>query len=200
MEQNWTITSTVVADWVEVVVENVDGREKGMLASRRAGELARANGWTMVQKSLQWIGQNRNFDTYEGSPTGLVMTIIRRDGEPPAMEGVDSPYMAYGKRVSRKMRVFLLVRDGSHNFYLDKEGFKVSLRISEHGPYAPPQWTPYKGSTYARTAKTGGTRGADRTGGYQHATSARVCIWIENAHGGWRAGRIWRKERRKLRG
>jgi len=144
-EQNWTITAAVIADWVEVVVENVDGREKGRLASERAKEIARANGWKLAQRSPQWIGQNRNFDTYEGSPTGLVMTIIRRNGEPPATDCEDSPYMVFGKKTARKLKVFPLVRDGPHNFYVNEEGFKVSSRTSEHGPYAPPQWSPYKG-------------------------------------------------------
>ena len=138
MEQNWTIKSAIIADWVEVVIEQVDGREKGTMASRRAEEIARANGWTLAQRAPQWIGQNRNFDTCKGLPTGLVMTIIRRNREPPAMECVDSPYMVYGKRVNRKMKVFPLVRDGSHNFYINEEGSKVSSKASEHGPYAPP--------------------------------------------------------------
>ena len=150
MEQNWTIKCAIIADWVEVVVEEVDGREKGSLASKRAEEIARANGWTLAQRAPQWIGQNRNFDTYEGSPTGLAMTIIRRNGEPPAMECVDSPYLVYGKQVNRKMKIFPLVRDGPHNFYINEEGSKVSSRASEHGPYAPPQWSPYKGRNACR--------------------------------------------------
>jgi len=138
MEQNWSIKAAVIADWVEVVVEDVDGREKGMLASKRAEEIARSNGWKLAQRSPQWIGQNRNFDTYEGSPTGLTMTLIRRNGEPPAVECVDSPYIVYGKKVIKKLKVFQLVRDGTHNFYVNEEGYKVSSRASEHGRYAPP--------------------------------------------------------------
>jgi len=123
----------------------VDGREKGRLASGRAEEIARSNGWTLAQRSPQWIGQRRNFDTYEGSPTGLAMTLIRRNGEPPAVDCEDSPYMVYGKKVTKKMKVFQLVRDGPHNFYVNEEGYKVASRTSEHGPYVPPQWSPYKG-------------------------------------------------------
>jgi len=144
-EQNWTMTAAVIADWVEVVVEKVDGREKGWRASERVEEIARANGWTLAQKSPQCIGQRRNFDMYEGSPTGLAMTLIRRNGEPPAVDCEDSPYMVYGKKVVRKMKAFQLVRDGPHSFYMNEEGYKVSSRTSEHGPYNPPQWSPYKG-------------------------------------------------------
>jgi len=150
MEQNWTIKCAIIADWVEVVVEEVDGREKGTLASKRAEQIACANGWTLAQRAPQWIGQNRNFDTYGETPTGLVMTIIRRDGEPPAMECVDSPYLVYGKQVNRKMKVFPLIRDGPHNFYINEEGYKVSSRASEDGPYAPLQWSPYKGRNACR--------------------------------------------------
>jgi len=73
------------------------------------------------------------------------MTIIRRNGEPPATDCEDSPYMVFGKKTARKLKVFPLVRDGPHNFYVNEEGSKVSSRTSEHGPYAPPQWSPYKG-------------------------------------------------------
>ena len=150
MEQNWSIQCAIIADWVKVVIEEVDGREEGALALKRVEEIARANGWTLSQRAPQWIGLNLNFDTYEGSPTGLVITIIRRNEEPPAMDCVDSPYTVYGKRVNKKMKVFPLVRDGSHNFYTNEEGSKVSSRASEHGPYAPPQWSPYKGRNACR--------------------------------------------------
>jgi len=53
MEQNWTIKSAIIADWVEVVVEEVDGKEKGTMVSRRAEEIARANGWTLTQRAPQ---------------------------------------------------------------------------------------------------------------------------------------------------
>jgi len=146
MEQNWTISVAVIADWVEVVVENVDGRERGRLALERAKEITWSNGWKLVeQRALQWIGQNRNLDTYEGSPTGLVMTLVRRNGEPPAVECEDSPYMVYGKKIVKKLKVFKLVREGPHNFYINEEGYRVSSRGSEHGLFAPPQWSPYKG-------------------------------------------------------
>jgi len=70
------------------------------------------------------------------------MTLIRRGGQPPAEDGADSTYMVYGKKVVRKMKVFQMHRDGVHNYYINKEGYKVSSRTLEHGPYVPPQWTP----------------------------------------------------------
>jgi len=73
------------------------------------------------------------------------MTLIRRNGKPPAVECEDSPYMLYGKKVVKKLKVFKLVREGPHNFYINEEGYKVSSRASEHGPFAPQQWSPHKG-------------------------------------------------------
>lgn len=128
VEQNWAITATVVADWVEVIMEEVDGRERGMWAQRRAEEIAKANGWKLAPRAPQWVGQKRNFDTYAGTPTGLVMTIVRKDEEPPAEDCVDSPYIVYGKKVVRKLKVYMLHRNGAHNFYLNNEGYKVSSR------------------------------------------------------------------------
>ena len=128
-----------------MIVEDVDGREKGALAKKRAEEIAPANGWKLAPRAPQWAGQGRNFDTFEGAPTGLIMTIIRREGHPPARDCVDSTFMSFGKRVVRKLKVFPLTRDGIHNFYVNEEGYKVSSRTSEHGPYVPPQWSPYKG-------------------------------------------------------
>jgi len=145
LEQKWSIKATVIADWVEVVLDEVDGREKGMLAQKRAEEVARANGWKLASGAPQWVGQRWNFNTYEGSPTGLVMTLVRRDGESLARNCVDSLYMIYGKRVVGKLKVFQLHRDGAYNYYVNEKVYKVSWRASEHGPYAPPQWSPYRG-------------------------------------------------------
>jgi len=136
-EQNWSIKAMVIADWVEVIVEKVDRREKGKAGQKRPEEIARANGWELAPRALQWVGQRKNFDAYEGIETGLMMTLVRREGEPPAKDCEDSPYMVYGKRVSRKLKVFQLQREGTQNFYLDEQEYKVSSRASEHGPYVP---------------------------------------------------------------
>jgi len=142
-EQCWTITGTEVADWLEVIIARVDRREKGMRADSRAKEIAAANGWKLALRAPQWAGQRRNLDTYEGKETGLVMTIITRGEEIPARQCVDSPYMVNEKRVVRELEVYKLHRDShAHNCYTDKEAYRVSSRMSEHGPYAPPQWTP----------------------------------------------------------
>jgi len=145
IERNWTITAMEMGGWREVIVENVDGRERGALARTRAEEIAQANGWKLAPRAPQWAGQRRNFDTYEGEPTGLIMTLIRREGEPPARDCVDSTYISFGKNMVGKLKVYPLSRDGNHNFYVNEEGYKVSSRTSEHGPYVPPQWSPYKG-------------------------------------------------------
>jgi len=73
---------------------------------------------------------------YEGEDPPLVMTLIRREGEPLAIEYEDS---INGKRVVRKMEVYKLVRDSSHNHYINKESSRVSKRISENGPYVLPR-------------------------------------------------------------
>jgi len=72
----------------------------------------------------------------------LVIILIRREGEPPGRECVDVTYIVNRKRVVRELQVYELHREGyAHNWYTDKEGYKVSLRSSEDGPYAPPQCT-----------------------------------------------------------
>jgi len=117
MEQCWSILGTEVADWLEVIVARVDGREWGMRADRRAKEVAVANGGKLAPRALQWAGQRRNFNTDEGKETGLVMTglvmtIIRRGGEAPARKCVDSPYMVNGMMLVKELGVFKLHRDG----------------------------------------------------------------------------------------
>lgn len=75
---------------------------------------------------------------YEGRETGLIMTLIRREREMPKGKCEDSAYIEHGKKVVRHLKVFKLHREGTNNFYINKDGYKVFFRTSEHGPYVPP--------------------------------------------------------------
>jgi len=136
-EQNWSIKGTEVEGWVEVIVARVDGREVAIRAERRAEEIAKRNGWKLASRAPQWAGQRRNYDTYEGKETGLIMTLIRRNAEMPDRECEDSTYKSFGKTVIRKLEVYQLHREGTNNYYFNKDGYKVCSRTSQHGPYVP---------------------------------------------------------------
>jgi len=70
------------------------------------------------------------------------MTIIPRRGEAPVVACKYALYIMHRKRVVKNMKVYQLNRDGkNHNWYIDKEGYRVSSRTSEHAAFIPPQWT-----------------------------------------------------------
>jgi len=93
----------------------------------------------------------------------VVIRFPRKDGTDQAL--VLSKLLYVGM-VVRKLEVYKLHRDRdgfAHNWYIDKDGWRVSSRASEHGPYAPPSGLRTTERTDVMIAQTGGIRGAAKT-------------------------------------
>ena len=74
--QSWEIKGSIVENWVDVVIPDLDGGERGGRASQRAEGVAKANKWKLGIRVATWLGQHNIREHYEGKPTGLQLTLI----------------------------------------------------------------------------------------------------------------------------
>lgn len=93
--QDWEIKGSIVTDWVDLVIPDLDGGSRGARASQRAEDIAKANGWKLAIRAATWLGQHNSREQYEGKPIGLQLAIV---SEVTPTEGVDRKYVVNRKR------------------------------------------------------------------------------------------------------
>ena len=85
--QSWEIKGSVVEDWVDVVILDLDGGKRGERASQRAEDIAKANNWKLAIRAATWLGPQNSREHYEGKHTALQLTIVGRSHPPEELTG-----------------------------------------------------------------------------------------------------------------